>query len=105
MTVCAMWATRSSRGAAAVVVARGGGAWRRQRAADRGRRPRGLALAQLAAIFHGRQPATMVAVTGTSGKTSVASFTAPNLGARRARGRQHRHHRGSTRPDVSNTGR
>jgi UDP-N-acetylmuramoyl-L-alanyl-D-glutamate--2,6-diaminopimelate ligase len=34
-----------------------------------------LALAQTAALFHGRQPATMVAVTGTSGKTSVASFT------------------------------
>ena len=34
-----------------------------------------LALAQAAALFHGRQPATMVAVTGTSGKTSVATFT------------------------------
>ena len=62
------------RGAAAVVVARG--------AAPAGSGvpvievddPR-LALAQLAALFHGRQPATMVAVTGTSGKTSVASFT------------------------------
>ncbi len=32
-------------------------------------------LALLAARFHGRQPSTMVAVTGTSGKTSVASFT------------------------------
>jgi UDP-N-acetylmuramoyl-L-alanyl-D-glutamate--2,6-diaminopimelate ligase len=34
-----------------------------------------LALAQAAARFYGKQPATMVAVTGTSGKTSVASFT------------------------------
>jgi len=34
-----------------------------------------LALALSAARFFGRQPATMVAVTGTSGKTSVAAFT------------------------------
>lgn len=34
-----------------------------------------LALATLAARMFTRQPATMVAVTGTSGKTSVASFT------------------------------
>ena len=33
-----------------------------------------LALARAAALFHERQPATIVAVTGTSGKTSVASF-------------------------------
>ena len=33
------------------------------------------ALALSAATFFGRQPQTMVAVTGTSGKTSVASFT------------------------------
>ena len=33
-----------------------------------------LALSQAAALFFGRQPATMAAVTGTSGKTSVASF-------------------------------
>jgi UDP-N-acetylmuramoyl-L-alanyl-D-glutamate--2,6-diaminopimelate ligase len=32
------------------------------------------ALALVAARFHGRQPATVVAVTGTNGKTSVASF-------------------------------
>lgn len=32
-------------------------------------------LALAAAAFYGRQPATMVAVTGTAGKTSVASFT------------------------------
>jgi UDP-N-acetylmuramoyl-L-alanyl-D-glutamate--2,6-diaminopimelate ligase len=34
-----------------------------------------LALALAAARFFGRQPETMVAVTGTSGKTSVAAFT------------------------------
>ncbi|SNB56201.1 UDP-N-acetylmuramoylalanyl-D-glutamate--2,6-diaminopimelate ligase [Arboricoccus pini] len=33
-----------------------------------------LALAQIAARFYGRQPATMVAVTGTNGKSSIASF-------------------------------
>src|SRR5262245_31741428 len=33
------------------------------------------ALALAAARFYGRQPGTMVAVTGTSGKTSVAAFT------------------------------
>lgn len=33
------------------------------------------ALALSAAKFYGRQPGTMVAVTGTSGKTSVAAFT------------------------------
>lgn len=32
------------------------------------------ALSRAAARFHGRQPATVVAVTGTSGKTSVAAF-------------------------------
>src|SRR5262245_18153855 len=32
------------------------------------------AFARLAARFWGRQPATVVAVTGTSGKTSVAEF-------------------------------
>jgi UDP-N-acetylmuramoyl-L-alanyl-D-glutamate--2,6-diaminopimelate ligase len=34
-----------------------------------------LALAQAAARLHPRQPATIVAVTGTSGKSSVADFT------------------------------
>jgi UDP-N-acetylmuramoyl-L-alanyl-D-glutamate--2,6-diaminopimelate ligase len=33
------------------------------------------ALAHLAARFHGRQPRTIAAVTGTNGKTSTASFT------------------------------
>ena len=40
----------------------------------RARDPR-RALALMAARFYGRQPATAVAVTGTSGKTSVAEFT------------------------------
>ncbi len=39
----------------------------------RARDPR-LALAMMAARFHPRQPAIMAAVTGTAGKTSVASF-------------------------------
>ena len=34
-----------------------------------------LALARIAARLFPRQPETMVAVTGTSGKTSVAAFT------------------------------
>ena len=34
-----------------------------------------LALAQSAAAFFGQQPQTMIAVTGTSGKTSVTAFT------------------------------
>ena len=33
------------------------------------------ALALSAAAFYGRQPETMIAVTGTAGKTSVAGFT------------------------------
>jgi len=40
----------------------------------RAREPR-RALALMAARFHARQPGTIVAVTGTSGKTSVADFT------------------------------
>src|SRR4030081_541272 len=35
------------------------------------------ALAQAAAKFFSRQPATVAAVTGTSGKTSVAAFARP----------------------------
>lgn len=34
-----------------------------------------LALSQAAAVLHPRQPGTIVAVTGTSGKSSVADFT------------------------------
>lgn len=40
----------------------------------RAKQPR-YALAKMAARFYGRQPETIVAVTGTSGKTSVADFT------------------------------
>ncbi|THK34523.1 UDP-N-acetylmuramoyl-L-alanyl-D-glutamate--2,6-diaminopimelate ligase [Ensifer sp. MPMI2T] len=62
-----------SRGAAAVVTAAGA-------AAEAGVPVFGLSeprrfLAKAAAAFYGRQPETMVAVTGTAGKTSVASFT------------------------------
>jgi UDP-N-acetylmuramoyl-L-alanyl-D-glutamate--2,6-diaminopimelate ligase len=62
-----------SRGAAAVVVAAGA-------SVDASvpvvavREPRRF-LALAAARFYGRQPETMVAVTGTAGKTSVAAFT------------------------------
>lgn len=62
-----------SRGAAAVVVAAG-------TSVDASvpvvavREPRRF-LALAAARFYGRQPETMVAVTGTAGKTSVAAFT------------------------------
>ncbi|MBN9273788.1 MAG: UDP-N-acetylmuramoyl-L-alanyl-D-glutamate--2,6-diaminopimelate ligase, partial [Mesorhizobium sp.] len=67
-------ADAAGRGAAAIV-------------AGKGSNPRGVAapvfavddprqaLALSAARFFGGQPATMVAVTGTSGKTSVAAFT------------------------------
>jgi UDP-N-acetylmuramoyl-L-alanyl-D-glutamate--2,6-diaminopimelate ligase len=63
-----------ARGAVAIVVARGSIPADTSVPVIEADDPR-LALAQLAAFFHGRQPATMVAVTGTSGKTSVASFT------------------------------
>jgi UDP-N-acetylmuramoyl-L-alanyl-D-glutamate--2,6-diaminopimelate ligase len=63
-----------SRGAAAVVVAAG--------SLHRSRRSRSFPLPSRAGswrlpppAFYGRQPETMVAVTGTAGKTSVASFT------------------------------
>lgn len=67
-------ADAARRGAAAVIVARG--ALKDDPGVpvltvDDPRR----ALALAAAAFHGVQPQTMVAVTGTSGKTSVASFT------------------------------
>lgn len=61
------------RGAVAVIAARG--ALRQEVGAPviEVEDPR-RALALAAAAFYGAQPATMVAVTGTSGKTSVASF-------------------------------
>ena len=62
------------RGAAAVIAARGAvasGIGAPVIEVDDPRR----ALALAAALFYGAQPQTMVAVTGTSGKTSVASFT------------------------------
>ncbi|WP_337182612.1 UDP-N-acetylmuramoyl-L-alanyl-D-glutamate--2,6-diaminopimelate ligase [Shinella sp.] len=62
-----------ARGAAAVVVAEGTSAEAAVLVIAVENPRRFLALA--AARFHGRQPETMVAVTGTAGKTSVASFT------------------------------
>ncbi|WP_234185961.1 UDP-N-acetylmuramoyl-L-alanyl-D-glutamate--2,6-diaminopimelate ligase [Shinella sp. NM-101] len=62
-----------ARGAAAVVVAEGTSAQAAVPVIPVENPRRFLALA--AARFHGRQPETMVAVTGTAGKTSVASFT------------------------------
>ena len=62
------------RGAAAVVAARGAVGTPLDIPLIEVDEPR-LALARAAARFFGRQPETMVAVTGTSGKTSVASFT------------------------------
>ncbi|RUM99792.1 UDP-N-acetylmuramoyl-L-alanyl-D-glutamate--2,6-diaminopimelate ligase [Pseudaminobacter arsenicus] len=67
-------ADAQKRGAAAIVAARGaalGALSIPVIATDEPRR----ALALLAARFFSRQPETMVAVTGTSGKTSVAAFT------------------------------
>lgn len=62
-----------SRGAAAVVVSAGASIEAAVPVISVAEPRRFLALA--AARFHGRQPETMVAVTGTAGKTSVASFT------------------------------
>lgn len=62
-----------SRGAAAVAVAAGSKAEASVPVIPVAEPRRFLALA--AARFYGRQPETMVAVTGTAGKTSVASFT------------------------------
>ncbi|PBB95480.1 UDP-N-acetylmuramoyl-L-alanyl-D-glutamate--2,6-diaminopimelate ligase [Mesorhizobium sp. WSM3862] len=67
-------ADAAGRGAAAIVAARGNtisGLSIPVLAVDDPR----LALALSAARFFGKQPRTMVAVTGTSGKTSVAAFT------------------------------
>ena len=51
------------------------------------------ALALAAAKFFPRQPATIAAVTGTSGKTSVAAFTRQIWSALGHRSREHRHRR------------
>ena len=58
----------------------------------RAREPR-RALALMAARFSGAQPETVVAVTGTSGKTSVAEFTRQIFAALGHAGRLARHHR------------
>lgn len=67
-------ADAQARGAAAVVAAKGAIKTALDIPLLEVDEPR-LALALAAARFFGRQPGTMVAVTGTSGKTSVASFT------------------------------
>lgn len=67
-------ADAAARGAAAVVAARGAVKAALGIPLIEVDEPR-LALALAAARFFDRQPGTMVAVTGTSGKTSVASFT------------------------------
>jgi len=67
-------ADAEKRGAAAIVAGVGSELGALTIPAIRVEDPR-RALALSAARFYGAQPATMVAVTGTSGKTSVASFT------------------------------
>ena len=67
-------ADAARRGAAAIVAARGAVTAPAGAPVIEVEEPR-LALALAAARFFSGQPATMVAVTGTSGKTSVASFT------------------------------
>jgi len=62
-----------AKGAAAIVTRRGSGVSAPVPVFEVDEPRRALAL--LAARFFGAQPETMVAVTGTSGKTSVASFT------------------------------
>lgn len=67
-------ADAAARGAAAIVVAKGAAIGNPSIPVISVDDPR-QALALVAAQFAGRQPETMVAVTGTSGKTSVAAFT------------------------------
>jgi len=67
-------ADAAARGAAAIVAARGASVGQTGAPLFLVDDPR-LALAKIAAKLFPRQPATMVAVTGTSGKTSVAAFT------------------------------
>jgi UDP-N-acetylmuramoyl-L-alanyl-D-glutamate--2,6-diaminopimelate ligase len=67
-------ADAAGRGAAAIVAARGAVKTIGSTPVVEVDEPR-LALALAAARFFGGQPETMVAVTGTSGKTSVAAFT------------------------------
>lgn len=67
-------ADAARRGAAAIVAAKGAPVGVRDIPVLSVDDPR-FALSFLASMFFPRQPATMVAVTGTSGKTSVAAFT------------------------------
>ena len=63
------------------------------------------ALALAAARFFGDQPETIAAVTGTSGKTSVAAFTRQIWEATGEAGGQHRHHRPGRRRGAKSTAR
>ncbi|MBN9280330.1 MAG: UDP-N-acetylmuramoyl-L-alanyl-D-glutamate--2,6-diaminopimelate ligase, partial [Hyphomicrobium sp.] len=64
-----------AKGAAAILAAEGAAIEASQHVPVlRAREPR-RALSLMAARFHARQPAHMLAITGTSGKTSVADFT------------------------------
>jgi UDP-N-acetylmuramoyl-L-alanyl-D-glutamate--2,6-diaminopimelate ligase len=67
-------ADAAAAGAVAILTTRDGGIPRVDIPILRSSDPR-RALALMAARFYDRQPATTVAVTGTSGKTSVADFT------------------------------
>jgi len=63
-----------SRGAVAVLAPKGTELSRKNVALVTDDNPR-RRFALMAALFYGRQPRTLVAVTGTNGKTSVANFT------------------------------
>ena len=67
-------ADAAKRGAAAIVASKGSAIGPQSVPVITVDDPR-LALARIAAQLYPRQPETMVAVTGTSGKTSVAAFT------------------------------
>ncbi len=67
-------ADAAGRGAVAIVTARGAASGRQTVPVFSVDDPR-LVLSKIAALLYPRQPETMVAVTGTSGKTSVAAFT------------------------------
>ena len=84
---------------AVAVVGRACAAGRLPGAVRRTPNPR-RALALAAAKFFPRQPATIAAVTGTSGKTSVAAFTRQIWQRLGACVGQHRHHRRRSRRNA-----
>ena len=85
-------ADAARRGAAAIVAARGAALGSQSAPVLSVDDPR-LALARIAARLFPRQPETMVAVTGTSGKTSVAAFTRQIWEQAGLCSRKHRHDR------------